>query len=241
MMSSSAFSAPQHLRGVSHSLTTAAILSLLCLSLALPAPAQVNVLTQHNVNPAKFGTLFTQPVDGLDAAQPLYVANVNIPGQGVSHHNVVYVVTLHDSVYAFDADNNTSPLWSVSFLNPAAGITAEPVVELGCGSTTGFPEMGILGTPVIDAASSTMYILAKTKENGTYHFRLHAMDIATGMEKLGGPIDVNANVNGKAGALMLTDAAKFMMARPGLLLSQGTVYLAFGSNGCDAGGTRGWR
>jgi len=96
-MSSSAFSAPQHLRGVSHSLTTAAILSLLCLSLALPAPAQVNVLTQHNdntrsglnanetfltptnVNPAKFGTLFTQPVDGLVAAQPLYVANVNIP------------------------------------------------------------------------------------------------------------------------------------------------------------------
>lgn len=256
MMSSSAFSAPQHLRGVSHSLTTAAILSLLCLSLALPAPAQVNVLTQHNdntrsglnanetfltptnVNPAKFGTLFTQPVDGLVAAQPLYVANVNIPEKGV--HNVVYVVTLHDSVYAFDADNNTSPLWSVSFLNPAAGITTEPVVELGCGSTTGFTEMGILGTPVIDAASSTMYILAKTKENGTYHFRLHAMDIATGMEKLGGPIDVNANVNGKAGALMLTDAAKFMMARPGLLLSQGTVYLAFGSNGCDAGGTRGW-
>ena len=260
MMSSSAISAPQHLRGVSHSLTTAAILSLLCLSFALPAPGQVNVLTQHNdntrsglnanetfltptnVNPAKFGTLFTQPVDGLVAAQPLYLANVNIPGQGF--HNVVYVVTLHDSVYAFDADNNTganaSPLWSVSFLNPAAGITTEPVGELGCGSTTGFTEMGILGTPVIDAASSTMYVLAKTKENGTYHFRLHAMDIATGMEKLGGPLDVNANVNGKAGALLLTGAAKFMMARPGLLLSQGTVYLAFGSNGCDGGGTRGW-
>jgi len=233
MMSSSAISAPQHLRGVSHSLTTAAILSLLCLSFALPAPGQVNVLTQHNdntrsglnanetfltptnVNPAKFGTLFTQPVDGLVAAQPLYLANVNIPGQGF--HNVVYVVTLHDSVYAFDADNNTganaSPLWSVSFLNPAAGITTEPVGELGCGSTTGFTEMGILGTPVIDAASSTMYVLAKTKENGTYHFRLHAMDIATGMEKLGGPLDVNANVNGKAGALLLTGAAKFMMAR----------------------------
>ena len=260
MMSSSAFSAPQHFRGVSHSITTAAILSLLCLSFALPAPAQVNVLTQHNdntrsglnanetfltpanVNPAKFGTLFTQPVDGLVAAQPLYLANVNIPGQGI--HNVVYVVTLHDSVYAFDADNNTganaSPLWSVSFLNPAAGITTEPVVELGCGSTTGFTEMGILGTPVIDAASSTMYVLAKTEENGTYHFRLHAMDIATGMEKLGGPLDVNAAVNGKAGALMLTSAAKFMMARPGLLLSQGTVYLAFGSDGCDGGGTRGW-
>jgi hypothetical protein len=260
MMFSPVLFAPKYLRDTSR-LSTAAILGFLWLSFALPALSQVNVLTQHNdntrsgvntnetfltpanVNTTTFGVLFSQAVDGLIAAQPLYVANVNIPGQGV--HNVVFVVTLHDSVYAFDADSNTganaAPLWTVNFLNPAAGITTEPVAgELGCGSTTAFTEMGILSTPVIDPASGTIYVLAKTKENGNYHFRLHALDITTGMEKLGGPLDVNATVNGKIGALMLTSAAKFMMARPGLLLSQGIVYLAFGSDGCDGGGTRGW-
>src|SRR5712692_1555456 len=116
MMSISAFTAPKHLRGVSPALATIVILSLLCLSLTLPAVAQVNVLTQHNdyfrtglnanetvltpanVNPATFGPLFSLPVDGLVASQPLYVSNLNIPGQGV--HNVVFVTTLHDSVYA---------------------------------------------------------------------------------------------------------------------------------------------
>jgi hypothetical protein len=248
------------LRVVSHQLSNAAILTIVCLICALPVASQVNVLTQHNdnarsglnasetlltpanVNSSKFGVLFSYAVDGLVSAQPLYVSNVNIPGHGV--HNVVYVVTLHDSVYAFDGDSNkgtnAAPLWSVSFLNPAAGITTEPSVELGCGSTTGFSEMGALSTPVIDAASSTMYVLAKTKENGTYHFRLHALDITTGMEKFGGPLDVNATVTGKVGAMMLTDLAKNMIARPGLLLSQGIVYLAFGSNGCDTPGTHGW-
>ncbi len=260
MLPNSAFTAPKRLRDVSRSLTTAAILCLLCLSLALPALAQVNVLTQHNdnartglnanetfltpanVNAAKFGVLFSYPVDGLVAAQPLYVSNVSIPGRGV--HNVVYVVTLHDSVYAFDADSNTganaSPLWSVNFLNPAAGITTEPPLELGCTTTTNFAEMGILSTPVIDADSDTIYVLAKTKENGTYHFRLHAMDIATGLEKFGGPLDVNASVTGKIGPLMLNQLAQNMIARPGLLLSQGILYLSFGSNGCDTPGTHGW-
>jgi hypothetical protein len=250
----------KHLRSMSIALTTVAILGLLSLSFTLPALAQVNVLTQHNdntrsglnayetvltpanVSGATFGVLFSQPVDGLVSAQPLYVSNVNIPGKGI--HNVVYAVTLHDSVYAFDADNNTganaAPLWTVNFLNPAAGITTEPAAELGCISTTFNTEMGILGTPTIDANSGTMYVLVKTKENGTYHFRLHALDITTGFEKSGGPIDVNGSVTGKLGTLQLTTAAKFMMARPGLLLSQGIVYMAFGSNGCDGHGTRGW-
>src|SRR5258706_2602613 len=233
---------------------------LVCGMLAIPAHAEVNVVTQHNdnsrsglttnetilkpanVSAATFGTIVSRPVDGLVAAQPLYVSNANIPGHGI--HNVVYVVTLHDSVYAFDADNSTganaNPLWQVSFLNPAAGVTTEPSSELGCTTTTFLPEMGILGTPVIDAASQTMYVLAKTKESGTYHFRLHALDITTGMEKFGGPADVNATVTGKIEALMFSTAGKNMMARPGLLLSQGIVYLAFGSNGFDGGGTRGW-
>src|SRR5882757_4788185 len=178
---------PNPVRGVRRAITTVAVLGLLLGSLALPALAQVNVLTQHNdntrsglnpnetlltpsnVNATTFGTILSRPVDGMIAAQPLYVSHVNIPGQGV--HNVVYVVTLHNSVYAFDADNaaggNASPLWQVNFLNPAAGVTTEPPSELGCTSTTVLAEMGILGTPVIDADSQTMYVLAKTKETGT--------------------------------------------------------------------------
>ena len=247
-------------RGVNRWFATVAILGVLCLSCTFSAFSQVNVLTQHNdnlrtgsntnetllkptnVNAATFGSLFSQSVDGLVAAQPLYVSGVNIPGQGA--HNVVYVVTLHDSVYAFDADNNkganSAPLWSVNFLNPVAGITTEPGVELGCTGTTAFSEMGILGTPVIDASSSTMYLVAKTKESGIYHFRLHALDIATGMEKLGAPLDLTGTATGKAGTLTLLTAGKNMMARPGMLLSQGIVYIGFGSNGCDGGGTRGW-
>ena len=250
---------PNHTRGA-NLFTATAILSLLFLGFSLSALAQVNVLTQHNDNfrtgantsetllrPAnvtktKFGQLFSQPVDGLVAAQPLYVSGVNIPGQGI--HNVVYVVTLHDSVYAFDADNNlganAAPLWSVSFLNPGASITTEPGAELGCLTTTKFTEMGILGTPTIDLPSGTMYLVAKTKENGTYHFRFHALDIATGMDKLGGPVDITGSVTGKIGPLLLTTAAKNMMSRPGVLLSQGIVYIGFGSNGCDGAGTRGW-
>jgi hypothetical protein len=241
-------------------LKTIGIFALLCGILAIPLPAQVNVLTQHNdnmrsgaitnetiltptnVSTATFGVIASRAVDGLVAAQPLYVSNVNIPGLGL--HNVVYVATLHDSVYAFDADNysgsNANPLWQVSFLNPAAGITTEPPAELGCISTTFNTEMGILGTPTIDSGSSTIYVLAKTKENGTYHFRLHALDLGTGFEKFGGPVDVNGTVTGKIGTLSLITAGKNMMARPALLLSQGIVYLAFGSNGCDGGGTRGW-
>ena len=239
-------------------LTAFVTLGLLLSCSILPASAQVNVLTQHNdnfrsgsntaetiltpanVNATTFGTIGSLPVDGMIAAQPLFMSNVNIPGVGTK--NVVYVATLHNSVYAFDSDNptNSTPLWQVNFLNSAAGITTEPPVELGCTSTTFLTEMGILGAPVIDAASQTMYVLAKTKENGTYHFRLHALDIGSGMEKLGGPVDVNATVNGKLGALMLNGAAKNMLARPALLLSQGTVYLAFGSNGCDGKDTRGW-
>ena len=126
------------------------------------------------------------------------MAGVNIPGQGV--HNVVYVATEHDSVYAFDANGlSSAPLWHVSFINPAAGITPVPAADTG--ETGDIPnEIGITGTPVIDPSTGTLYVVAATKEivNGmaTYVQRLHALDITTGAEKFGGPVVIQASVPG---------------------------------------------
>jgi len=113
------------------------------------------LLTPGNVNKNGFGTLFSNPIDYQALAQPLYVSSVNINGQGVLH-NVVYIATMADSVYAFDANNNTganaAPLWYVNFTDPANGVTLATGVNLPCsgGQTTGFTEEGIAGTPTID-------------------------------------------------------------------------------------------
>src|SRR5262249_6047227 len=154
------------------------------------------VLTTQNVNSNSFGKLATFNTDGISHASPLYVANVNIPSVGL--RNVVYVSTEHDSVYAFDADavSGAAPLWHVSFINPAAGITTVPNGDTGeCCDIT--PEIGITGTPVIDPTSNTLYVVAKTKEgSSTYVQRLHALDVATGAEKFGGPGVIQASVPG---------------------------------------------
>jgi len=214
-----------------------------------PAGAQNNVLTVNygnartnttmnervlntlNVNATQFGKLFSLPVGGYINAQPLYVQNVAIPGKGT--HNVVYVVTLHNDVYAFDADTQASPLWHIN-LGPSVPAQEFQVADLA--------EIGILSTPVIDDTTNTIYVVALTEENSNYIYRLHAFDIATGEEKFGGPTVIagsapsqNANsVNG----LYSFDASQHLQ-RPGLLLLNNVVYLAFGSHN-DTGNFHGW-
>lgn len=198
-------------------------------------------LTPSNVNQNQFGNLFSYNVDGFVAAQPLYAPSVNISGVGVV--NVVYVATMHDSVYAFNADTpgTGAPLWQVNFLNPANGVTTEPVSALGCFAVTNFTEEGILGTPVIDPATNTMYLVAKTQEvtGGvtSYVFRLHALDITSGAEKFGGPTVITASVT--SGKTQVTLNYQYDMQRPALLESNGSVFIGFGSNGCDRN-AHGW-
>ncbi len=189
------------------------------------------VLTPANVNAARFGKLLSYSLDGLSIASPLYVAGVAIPGQGV--HNVVYVATEHDSVYAFDADGLSAvPLWQQSFLGP--GVTTVPAADTGeCCDIS--PEIGITGTPVIDPATGTLYVVAKTKEGAsTYVQRLHALDLATGAEKFGGPVVIQATVpgngNGSSAGQISFDPLRENQ-RPSLLLSNRVVYVGFGSHG----------
>jgi hypothetical protein len=196
------------------------------------------VLTPANVNPGQFGKLFSYPLDGIAFASPLYVANVSILGKGF--HNVVYVATEHDSVYAFDADGlSNTPLWQVSFLKP--GVTPVPCGDIGgCGDIP--MEIGITGTLVIDQVSATLYLVAKTKEAGNYVQRLHALDITTGVEKFGGPVVLAGSVpgtgSGSSGGMVPFDALRENQ-RPGLLLSNGVVYIVFASHN-DISPWHGW-
>jgi hypothetical protein len=196
------------------------------------------ILNLVNVNPNTFGKLFDLPVDGAVIGQVLYLPSVPIPGKGT--HNVVYAATMHDSVYAFDADSNTganaSPLWEVSLLPP--GATPVPMTVQGCSSVSGWTEVGIAATPVIDAATGTIYVVAKTYENGNSVFRLHALDVTTGGEKLGGPVQIAATYTLNGHTDTFNPFAE--TNRPALLLVNGHVYLAFGSNGCNAYGDQGW-
>ncbi|PYR31953.1 MAG: hypothetical protein DMF90_24625 [Acidobacteria bacterium] len=191
------------------------------------------ILSPANVNVARFGKLFSYPLDGIAYASPLYMADLTIPGQGV--HNVVFVATEHDSVFAFDADGlSTSPLWRVSFIHPAAGITTVPTLDTGdCCDIA--PEIGITGTPVIDPVAKTLYVVAKTKEGAsTYVQRLHALDIATGQERTGSPVVIQATVPG-SGAGSEKGRVSFNALqenqRAALLLTNGVLYIAFGSHG----------
>ena len=189
------------------------------------------VLTTTNVNTTAFGKLFTDPVDAQIYAEPLYVANVTIPNHGT--HNVVYIATENDSVYAFDADTGGPPLWQTSFLSP--GVTPIPSTDTGC--TQIVPIIGITATPVIDPATGTIYVVAQTKENGTYVHRLHALDITSGSERSNSPVVISPTAQGSGGTIAFDTLRQ--KERAALLLVGNTVYLAASSH-CDIEPYHGW-
>jgi hypothetical protein len=196
--------------------------------------------TGNVADPTAFGRLFTCAVDAAVYAQPLYAANLAI-GKGI--HNVVYIVTENNSVYAFDADGamdagtgNCLVYWYRSFLT--AGVTAIPSPDTG--GTLDLPgTMGITGTPVI--GGSTIYMVARLKTGtGQYSAQLRALDIATGSDVAGSPANIAPSVAGTAqGTTTVTFNALTQSQRPALLLSNGTVYIAFGS-AADVDPYNGW-
>ncbi len=216
------------------------------------------LLTPANVRSATFGKLFSWTVDGYVYAEPLYVANVPIGGH---LRNVLFVATQHDSVYAFDADAPLdAPLWHVSFIDAGNGVTTVPyqdtaspagyagpgpIVPGGCPDIN--PEIGITGTPVIDAAAGTLYVVAKTKEvsggSVAYEYRLHALDITTGSARPGSGRPLRATVPGTTapndGHGQVLFRALRENQRAALLLTGNVISIAFGSY-CDIAPYQGW-
>jgi hypothetical protein len=191
-------------------------------------------LTPANVNAAGFGKIFSRDVDGFIYAQPLVVSGITVAAK---RRNVVYVATEHNSVYAFDADDPaaSAPLWQVNLGTPVASS------EYTCLDLV--PEDGITSTPAIDPFSQTIYVSAKHKDNGVYAQTLHALDLATGAEKFGGPVDMQGSVPGSGwgspDGLSVVFDPKFAFQRPALLLANGRIYAAFGGH-CDKGNYHGW-
>ncbi|MFZ0761144.1 MAG: IPT/TIG domain-containing protein [Candidatus Sulfotelmatobacter sp.] len=208
-------------------------------------PATVNINT--------FGKLFSCAVDGDVFGQPLWVPSLSING-GI--HNVIFVATQHDTVFAFDADANpcvqywqgTGSLGEVNLLDAThGGTTGETSVfwdDVGSGSGDIYPEVGVTGTPVIDPTTNTMYLVSTSQNSsqGTFYQRLHALDLATGDEKFSAPVNIAASVagvgDGSSGG-MVSFNAQMENQRPALALAGGTVYLGWSAHE-DVSPWHGW-
>ena len=223
------------------------LLALFILFGVFPCSAQTNVLTYHNdnartgqylnetiltpgnVNSNSFGKIGFLNVDGKVDAQPLYLSNVNVAGRT---HNIIYVATEHDSVYAFDAETGEL-IWQASLLGD--GETSSD--DRGCDQVR--PEIGITATPVIEPTrgpNGTIYVVAMSKGDlGFYFQRLHALDVTTGEEEFGGPVNIQATFPGtgdnSSEGYVVFDPKQYK-ERPGLLLANGIVYTSWASH-CD--------
>jgi hypothetical protein len=198
--------------------------------------AQETILTQANVNSTQFGKIGFFAVDSKVDAEPLYLANVIVGGQ---FHNVLYVATEHDSVYAFDADNGTQ-IWKTSIIG--SGETTSD--DHGCSQIT--PEIGITSTPVIDrkqGPNGTLFTVGMTKDAaGKYHQRLHALDLITGAEISSSPTEISASYPGMGdntqNGNVVFDPSQYA-ERAALLLLNGNIYTGWTSH-CDQGLYTGW-
>jgi hypothetical protein len=199
------------------------------------ANTQETILTPANVNVNDFGKLFSTPVDGQVYAQPLYLSNVSIGG---GTHNVVYIATQHDSVYAIDADSGT--IYAHVSLIPSGGTTANSISDLNCADIT--PEVGITGTPVIDPANNILYVVSTAKVNGNILVQLHALNTISLAEEFNGPVEIAASVPGTApdgnGTTVVFNPV-MQNQRAGLALTNGHVVIGFGSH-CDNPPYHGW-
>ncbi len=216
--------------------------------------ANETILNLTNVNAATFGKLFSQPVDGYVYAQPLYVPNLNIPGKGL--HNVFFIATESNSVYAFDADSAGAAgglLWKTNLGPPAVTTITGGFINKNFGTrysnnsyTDITPRVGITGTPVIDTNTGTIYLDAFTGELGggvtNYFHRIHALNLTNGAEKSFSPVIVAASVPGNGTGSVsgfLTFSAKQHSQRPALTLAGGRVYVAYAGN-ADTNPYHGW-
>jgi hypothetical protein len=194
------------------------------------------LLTTSNVNPVDFGKLFNVPVDGDVYAQPLFVPNVNLGTLGT--HNVVYVATQNNSIYAIDGeDPKGTILWKAN-LGPA--LRSADLPDGLC--TVIVPLVGVTGTPAIDELTKTLYVVARTFENSRHEFKLHALDIESGKERPGSPVVISAQIDGRGDGNQngkISFDPTLQLQRAGLALSDDKVYIEFGSS-CDLGNFHGW-